>query len=536
MFSRILRIGACGITIAAVACFAVADTVYLKDGKTLQGTVERRTVKGPQVAVRTTAGVISVPQQKIARVELEDEAVGHVEVAGQHLRMKKYHEAAAEYRLALNIDPNVAGAAEGLKQAEAELARIGDAQKQAQQTDNEAILKAAKQLVDEKKFEEAYALVKPLNLASDPRYDKLVAEGAYKWALDLIDRQMPARAVELLQVSLQKDPTNHDARNKLLTLWGDDPTKLNQVIAATKDSSDPQDQLKAADALFRSKKYEDALRIYVTQANTPGFVNSPQFSRMKQAFEIVQTDYATRQQFDKAAFVYQHYLKFWPDADPVPLARYEVLIKAKGVDMGNADQVVELANYATERGFGRNAVDLYNKALALKPGHAGALEGLRRQAAIETAEFAALLHEGQFDLASGKANEISSNFKALPDVVKLVNEMRAQAQQQIAQAAAAGAQQARVLVQRGDEYWAQAQQYLGWMSNQDYSENVRVVSPKSEASKYCGMALQAWKTALSMDPSVADPLNGDLSRKISEATSLYTRLNATTSYRPDWDW
>lgn len=534
-FARSAHLVALGAAIALLPAAGWSDIIYLKDGSNVKGSIDKKTQNGANVTIHTTAGDISMPKTKIDRVEQEDEATNHLRIANQHLALKKWPEAAAEFTQALQINPNLTEAATGLKTAQGEIQKLQEAQQKASgQSAKEAIANGVK-LTEEGKLEEAVAVLRAVNIAAAPElkgeYDKALASCSYKLGLKFLDHQDPSRAAAMLDYSLKIDPTNTDARNKLLTIWGTDTSQVDKVVAALKDSTKPEDQVKLADAYIKQKKYEDALKIYVKYASDPKLIPPSTLDRMHNAFQVVHVEYATKGDYEKAMIAYEYFLQLFPNESPVPLARYDCLLKASKMNLNDPDQLAEMAEYGEQRGFLEPAKKAYIKVLSMKPNQPVALAGLRRAAEASLQDLMAFYNDGQYALAAAEAYQISKDYVLLPDVVKQAQDMQARGQEALAQQAASTQQQAVALAKRGDDYYAQAQGYLSALVNTQVNSNQRAFSPKSEAAKYYRQAQFAYQQALSLDPSLGDPMSYDLNRKISDAASMYAQLSSTTPPR-----
>lgn len=513
---------------------ARADVVRLADGSMLYGVVQTAPASAPNVTIQTSGGGFALPKRKVAAVEQESDAMDRTRLGDGYLKAGKYSESASEYEMALKADPSLAAAKEGLQKAQTELARINAAKQGAASTDIGTALDNVQKLVAEKKFEEAYSVVRTINIASapdlKPRYDKLMAEGAYKWALDCIDRQNPGRAAELLQVAVRLDPANDEARRKLVSLWEKDPTQLDRAVTEYAKSEQPEDQLKLADALMRQHKYEEALDKYIRYGSDPKLMTPDRTDRMRQAFQFVHSEYARRAEYDKAVVVYKAFLDRFPSEDLVPLARYEAKLKATQTDMTNPDAVAELAAYVEERGFADQSRKLYAKVLELKPDNALALGAMQRFAAQDLQDVAVFMSDGQYALAAGKAAEIEQLYTMLPGVTQQAGVIKQQAAKMQAQAVQNAKQQGTLYAQRGDDYYSQALSYMSAYMSTNVDQRVRVINPKDEAVKYLRLAIYAWQGALQLDPSLNDPISYDLGRKIAEANGRLAQMTSTDNY------
>ena len=481
-----------------------ADVVRLSDGSVLYGILQAAPASSPNVTIQTSGGSFALPKRKVASVEQETDAMDRVRLGEGYLKAGKYTESVSEYEMALKADPALAAAKEGLQKAQTELARIDAAKQGAASADIGTALDNVAKLVAEKKFEEAYSVVRAINIASapnlKPRFDKLMADGAYKWALDCIDRQNPARAAELLQVAVRLDPGNEAARKALVSLWEKDPTQLDRAATEYAKSDQPEDQLKLADTLMRQHKYEEALEKYIRYGTDPKLMTPDRTDRMRQAFQFVHSEYARRAQYDKAVVVYKAFLDRFPNEDLVPLARYEAKLKATQTDMTNPDAIAELAAYVEDRGFADQSRKLYAQVLVLKPDNAVALGAMQRFAAQDLQDVAVFMNDGQYALASGKATEIVQLYTMLPGVVQQATTIKQQAAKMQAQAVQNAKQQGTLYAQRGDDYYSQALSYMSAYMSTNVDQRVRVINPKDEATKYLRLAIYAWQTALQLDP------------------------------------
>ncbi len=535
--TALLAAAAAMTLIAPAAVFA--DVITMTNGTQLSGAIDDSTARSATVMIRTSGGSMALPKSRIKSIEQESPAMDKVRLGDGLMQADRAAEALLEYQGALKIEPGLQAAKDGEAKALSETARTEAARKQAAVSTDAAKLDQVERLAKEKKFDEAYSLLKGMEtgLSPDlkPRYDQLVRDGAYQWAVDSLDRQNPVKAVRLLEFVLRVDPQNEAARKKLVAIYEKDPTKLDKVIEANKDSTDPEEIARTGDALYRQQKYVEALETYKKVAAVPSVRTPQRMDRVRQALDHVHTDLARKGDYAGAIRVYKSMPALFPDLDPVMLARYECRLEASKTDMKDADAVIGLARYVESRGFTSNARDLYVKALELKPGQPAALESLNRLAAVDLGDLASLMNDAQYPLAVAKASEIARTYSMLPATVQQANAMAAQAKEMAAKMVAEAQRQAQLYAERGDTYYQQAQSYLSMYYSTETDTRVRVVSPKEETVKYLRLALTAWQYALQLDASTGSPLSFDLNRKVAEASSLLSRLSSTSVYMPRYE-
>lgn len=507
---------------------AAADVIYLIDGSKQMGIITLDRSDLPTISIRTSSGTIAIPRNKIKNVDKEKKALSLARVGDQYLDRERFEEAANEYRAALEEDKNDETIAAKLRQAEGGVARSQKAADAANLVKIDDVITKAKQLANEKKFEPAVQMLR----GADPgdqspktdEYKRAYAEVYVKWGADMADRQDFAGAAEKLQLSLKLDPTNDDARAQLAKVWERDPSKLKEVAAFYKDSSAPEDQLKLAETLFKMKNYEQALPIYLRFVNEPKLGTDVMRDRIRLMFDMLHRQYAEKGEFQKAYDTYSQFLDYSPNEDPVPLAKYEYMMRRAKTDASDVNARVELARFAEEKGMYPTAKQEYLAILQMAPENGAAAEGLRRFASADLQDANDFFAEGQFLLASQKAGDTIREYTMFADIVKQAQQVQTKAAVEQQKIARNQQQQAVALAARGDDYYNQALSYISAYTSTNLKDTTRVFSPKVEATKYLQRALYSWQTALQIDPSLGNPTSYDLYRKISDAYARYVVL------------
>lgn len=518
----------CGMMIS-LAPPAGADVVEMTDGKRQEGVITRDIASENSVTIRTSGGDIAIPRAKIARLEKEPEATSRMRLGDQFTAAGKNAEALEEYRRAAELDRNNTTIAEKLKAAEA--ARDAAMQQKAGDADARVRenMEKALQLAREKQFEQAEKLMKDNAPAQDSavaaEYSKSLARVYVLWGNDRLDRQDNAGAQQRYESAIRLDPSNDEAKQRLMVTWEADPTKLAELVETYRKSNRPEDRVKLAETLYRLRNYDEALPLYLDLYKTPDFQTKPNADRIRQMFEVQHRAQAQKGDFEGALNTYHQFLAFSPNESPLPLYRYEYMLRAGKIDANDAKQRAELATWAEEHGMTDTARQEYNNVLKMDPKNAVALAGLKRFADADLADMFEFFGTQQYLVVIRKATEMETAYGPYhPTIVEQARSLAARAEVEQKKVQKTREQQAVLLAQRGDDYYNQALAYLSTYMSANVNPNVRVFSPKTEATKYFRLSIQAYQQALQIDPSLGNPTSYDLNRKIADAYAKYATL------------
>lgn len=513
---------------------ALGDIVILSDGKKQAGIIVKDVPGDRTITIRTAAGELAIPREKIASIQRESTAESYAQIAEQYFARNEIDRAYETYKKAAESDPNNTTIALGLRKVEEAYQQLESSKQRQQLQKFDEMLARALELAQQGKFDEANRLLK----AADPgersprseAYKRAFAQVYYLWGKSRLDHQDIPGAQEKLQIAMRLAPHNEEIRKALLKVWEGDPTKLEAVVEQYKASTRPEDELKVADALFKLKRYDEALPIYLKYLQDPKYATETIRQRVYVMFDLLHRQYAEKGDYKKAIEAYKLFLEFAPNEPPTPLARYEYMLRRSQVDPNDPEQRAQLAKFAEERGLVDVAKEEYRNVLAMAPTNKTAAEGLRRFAENELKDAADFLAEQQFLLASQKALEVQAAYAMFPDIVRQAEEIVNKAKVEQDRAQKNLKQQAVALAMRGDDYYNQALAYIATYTSTNVDERRRVFSPKVEAAKYLYRAIYAWQQALRLDPSLGSPTSYDLYNKIADANAKYLVL--TNPYPP----
>ncbi|MCX7962979.1 MAG: tetratricopeptide repeat protein [Candidatus Sumerlaea chitinivorans] len=523
-----------GLALGLACLVGWADVLKLTDGRTQEGIIIKDIPGDATITIRTASGDIAIPRDKIASLQRESAAESYAHIGRQYFEKNELQKAYEAYQKARELDPNNTTVTEALQQVEAALeAKASARQREALARVDEAIARA-RQLAAEKKFDEAAKLLKSVdpgeNSPKTGPYRRAYAEVYLLWGMDRLDRQDFGGAQEKFQIALKLDPRNEKIRQQLVRVWEGDPAKLNEVINFYKNSTLPEDQLKVADALFKLKRYDEALPIYLKYAQEPRYASETIRQRIYVILDQLHRQYAEKGDYAKAIEAYKLFMEYSPNEPPTPLAKYEYMMRRSKIDPNNAKERAELAAFAEQVGLAETAREEYLNVLRMDPSNKVATEGLRRFAEADLQDARDFLNEQQFMLAQSKAEDVKRNYAYFPDIVKQADELIAKAQVEQKKIQENVQKQAVALALRGDDYYNQALAYISTYMSTNVDRNVRVFSPKVEAAKYLQRAIYAWQSALKLDSSLGAPTSYDLYNKIADATAKYAVL--TNPYPP----
>lgn len=521
-----------GLALVCALCLlsspVLADVITLRDGRQQRGIIIRDHPDEPKITIRTTAGDVAIPRERIGQVQKETPAASHVTLGVQYLEQGDANRAAQEFRKALELDKDNAEAQARLKEAETALDAMRIEMRQVDEAKIDQSLAEVQRLVSARKFDDAAKLLRSLGMgygtSKAPQVRKAYADTYVAWAIDRLDRQDPGSAAEKLQFALRLDPTHETARKLLIRAYEGDPTKLKEVAEFHKNSEAPADQLKRADALFRLRQFEEAIPIYLKYISDPQYATHIMGERLRLMFDLLHRQYADRGDYEGALRWYLAFLQFAPNESLLPAARYEYMIQRSKTDMNDPAARAALAEFAEVRGMPETARREYLNILSVAPEQPQALEGARRFATADLEDAKAFFAQGQYALAGAKAQIVASTYTMLPDVVREAEQLHTKASVEAGRQQQTRAQQAVALAERGDRYYEQGLSYMSALVSTNVDPNVRVFSPRLEAAKYFGWAIFSWQYALQIDPSLGDPASYDLHRKIADASAKYATM------------
>lgn len=513
---------------------ARADIVVMSDGKQQVGVVVENKTDARNVMLRTISGEIMIPRTKISRIETQTPSQSYGALGDQFLAKGDFEQAIKTYETGLQFDAGNLDLQQKIQQARGGVANLDADHQVALDQRARRVVDQAMKLASEGNFEKAFNEIRSIEPSDvspvHADYNRALVNLYMMWGQNLFDHQNTGGAAEKFNEVLKLDPENAQAKQLLIRTFEGDPTKLQEMASYYSQSSAPEDQLKGAESLFKLQQYEQALPIYMKYMSDADLARRYNITqRLQFILDTLHQQYASRGDYRTALQYFSQYMQVKPDADPTPYSKYVYMIKRSETDMNDAASRLALADLADRLGLVDTSKEEYKNVLALDAKSTGALTAMRRFAEADLADAREFMAQGQFTLASQKAETMTGQYGMFPDLIALANQVQAQAKVEAQKVQQNTRQEARALAERGDNYYQQAMQYIGAYASTETDINKRIFSPRNEAAKYLSQAIFAWKTAVQMDPTLGDPTTYNLYFKIRDASAQYARYGNRTA-------
>lgn len=526
-----------GAAVPAAPLFA--DAVVFRTGERREGRIEPIEGDAQRVAFLNATGRIELDRSLIQEIEEHADAVDYTLIGDQHLKRGNSASALQMYQKALAADANHAAAREGMDKARARIDAEKAQAERNRQTDQSAKLDKAREALTGKKYPDAEGLIKEV-LEGQPTAEqtaaaKLLQRDLYlAWAASRLDRLDPRGAEGYYRRVMELDPGNATAKEGLLrAMEGDpDPAKREEVLAVYKERlaktpADVELNRKVADLLLSMNRGDEAIEPMLALKDWSNFRTLKYDQRLKAAVENASRTRATAGDLDGAISLYEKYLAAVPEGDPSPLTylRYERRLQ----DIAGDDYKAQAALLGDleAQGFGEYAAEQALAILEKDPKNETATALLRRVAEGQLADVQSAFESGQFLLASSLANGFAGRpgNRLFEDLMTRAGDIKTKAELEAQRQAKQVREQARQVVAVGDENLALARRNAEMMRSGELNENVFGLSYKQDAIKFARRAVEAYQTALQIDPSLGPLVGGmDVNSKVRDAQYLYDSL------------
>ncbi|MCB2155827.1 tetratricopeptide repeat protein [bacterium] len=518
-----------------------ADEIVFKSGEIRQGRVENVRGEPNRVAYISASGRLEIPRQLIEEIKDEPDEVDYTIVGDQFVKNRSYETAIKMYQKALEADPDYTIAKDGIEKARK---LIGEQQAEIQRRvaeENSGLLGKARDEISQEKFAEAERTIDQIAQQATPQQAaavQLIRRDLYvAWGLSRIDRLDPIGAEEYFQEALKIDPDNATAREGLLRVWENDPSKREEVLAAykLKLKDNPDDlilQQKVADILLAQQRFEDAIPHLMKLEESGKFSTSRYDDRLKNAFEQIVMRQVTAGDLAAAVKTYKQRMEVFPDTDPMPLAFLEYQKKLNDLAPNDWDGRAGLLDDLERQGLNTLAVQEAQTILRGDPENETALAFLRKDAVSQLQDIRQMFENGEFFTARERARTFIENNPRFPELIQQANDIYTKADIEAERQARRISEQAREIAERGDQYLSQARRYAELMKNRETTERTTVLSYKQEAIKFANRAIETYQTALKIDPSLGPITGMDVNTKLADARSLLGNLTRAPYQRP----
>lgn len=514
-----------------------ADVLILSNNREMKGVVDESGSNPDMVKFSSATGTIMIPRSRIKTIQREPIAQGYVHIGDDFMRLGEIDQAIAAYQQALEADSDFATAKSRIEEARRAIEDRTQAKRDDELRQIDVLMQTVREHVRKQEFEKAEALMeRASDLVPDPAQREplqdLIAELYLAWAKERLDKLDTPGAEAKLNLALAAKPSDEEVMTMLLSLWEDQPEKQEQTLRVYQTVLDrkPGDDLlrrRVADMLFAQDKLDDAIYHYLLLYNkSERFRGTSLESRVTETLEKLHLRKAQEGDFDKAIYYYNLLGEIVPDLDPVVLTYYRYLKRAGEIEPGNIESQIELAEYAEVNGLRTLALDNYRRILENYPDNEAAKAALDRFALSLVQQAEASLDERDYYLARTYADRVIRQYPNADEAVLRARQIRGIAENEIVRDERQKRELAKEYIQKGDYYYERANQYYRDIQDSATRINAPYSTPKSDAIRFFEYAIQAYETAIEIDPSLSDSPTSLVGPNLNEARRSLSILKA----------
>jgi tetratricopeptide (TPR) repeat protein len=503
------------LLIAATVVPVRADILILTNSREMKGVVDEAASDAEKVKFFSATGSIMIPRSRIRTIEHEPESEGYVHIGDDFTRLGDLTQALAAYERALEADPDSETARSRVEEAHQAMQDQEQAARDGQLRQIDDLMKDVRDLIRREEFENAEALLeKTSDLVPNPAQREplqdLIAELYLAWARERLDKLDTPGAEQKLNLALAASPGNEAVMTLLLTLWEDQPEKHEQTLRVYKTVLDrkPGDDLlrrRVADMMFQNDELDDAIYHYLLLYNkSERFRGTSLETRVVDTLEKLHLRKAQEGDFEKAIYYYNLLGEIVPNLDPLVLTYYRYLNRASQIDSGDMNAQVELAEYAEINGLKSLALENYRRIIEVDPDNDSAREALNRFALQLIGQAEASLDARDYYLARTYADRVIRQYSDSDEAVLRARQIRGIAENEIVRDEREKRELAKEYIQKGDYYYERANQYFRDIQSTESRVNSPYSTPKSDAIRFYEYAIQAYETAIRIDPSLSN--------------------------------
>lgn len=518
---------------------AAADVLVLKDGTRLEGRVEPAGNNRDRVAFISGNGRLEMGRDRITEIIEESDAQDWTHVGNQFLRARNHSAAVQMFQRALEADSEFAPAREGMAEAQAAIAAQQDERvRQLQETIGAQLEQIStmleKEAYDEARYQRAERDLNQILDSDASEQQKLTAQRLMldlflKWGFARYDRLDSAGAEERYLRVLEMDPDNAEARDALLRIWRNDPTKKDQVLEAYQSKlADEPNNLEynriVGDMLYEARRYEESIPHLKMVEAAPRYANQGYTTKLRNAYQGSIMAARDSGNLEKAIALMEQQLQIYPNMDTTELTvlRYDLAKSRLAPD--DWESRGALVGRLQEIGLTQMAAREAELVLRYDPENKPANAVLREQAVRQLQEIQVAMQTGQYLVARSSASSFMRTHSRYPDLLQQAQELYNVADIEAKKQQEANRQMAEQIATRGIQYYQEAQRYVQLMTDTNVRSDTRPISYKQEAITLSQRAITHMEEALRIDPSLGGMDGMDLNARLRDARVLYNGL------------
>ncbi len=282
------------LAILTASNLAFSDVVILRDGQRLEGRVEQIAGDPNSVTVITATGQMVINRNRISEIIEEPDYVDWTRIGDALMERRNFSSAISRYQQALEANPEHQPALDGIAKAQQ---AIEDADKERIRSQEDQLanqIESVPALIENEQFAEAENILKRadqdgISETLRLRSRQLMRDLYLAWGFSREDRLDRRGAEEYYTRVMEIDPNNREARERLLRVWKDDPTKREFVLQAYKaklqEEPDNLEYVKTvADLQYAMNNFRDAIPQLEQLAAIPRFAAQGYNDRLRNAY------------------------------------------------------------------------------------------------------------------------------------------------------------------------------------------------------------------------------------------------------------
>lgn len=519
----------------AIPTAALADILVLNDGTRLEGRVETLPSTQERVAFISGAGRVEFPTSRVREIIEEADEVDWTRIGEQFLDRRNYTSALEHFQKALEANADHEPAREGLEAAQSAI----DSQQEERNRELRARLsrelESVPELISLEKFREAEAILDKVLTAETTEEQRLAARRLTRdlflaWGFSRYDRLDRRGAEEKYQRVLEMDPENEQAREALLQIWRDDPSKRAEVLKAyqAKLEEEPNNleyNRIVGELLYEFQRYEEAIPHLTKVSSAPAYRGRGYDRRLVNAYEETINKLTDSGEIDAAIGRYRELIQVRPNTDTTNLTMLEYRRDRQKLAEDDWDGRALLINRLLEVGLTRTAEEEAELILRYDPENEVATGILRDMAEEHVGRIQQTFNDRQYRVAINMGDRFMRTNQRFPELRTQVEEIMNKAQIQAERDARANREIARDVAQRGVDAYNDALRNVELMQRTDIrAGSAQTVSYKQRATELARRSIEYMETALNMDPSLGELTSMDLNTSLRDARALHRSL------------
>jgi hypothetical protein len=357
------------------------------------------------------------------------------------------------------------------------------------------------------------------------------------WGFSRFDRTDNVGAEEHYQRVLEMDPTNQEARERLLIIWRDNPAKRPEVLRAyqarlAEDPNNLQNNQIVGDLLYREERWEEAIDPFIKVASASRFAGQGYDQKLRRSFQMAINRRADQGNLDAAIALSERMFTIFPNEDRTNLTVLTYERDKSRLAMDDYDGRASLARRLYNDGLTAYAEREAQLILRFDAENETAISILRDEAESRFNRIQENFQAQEYQIAANLAAQFIQSERRFGDLITRADEIQRRADIEIQRTQRANREVATRIAENGIAAYNEAMRFVDQLTDANRTNNPRLVSPRQQAILNTQRALERFDTALKLDPSLGPPSGMDLLAYRRDAANLQARLTAGAGQIP----